>query len=108
MDKRLRDEWVAALRSGEYKQGKGLLKDGDKYCCLGVLCVINGLDFVYGDEDNNSPVGFKHGDCCEAEFLPSSFADLVGLSSGDQRSLAHMNDAGRSFASIASEIERIL
>lgn len=33
-------KWVAALRSGKYKQGqKALLKD-DKFCCLGVACAI--------------------------------------------------------------------
>ena len=30
--------WVAALRSGEYEQGKDLLRAGNNtYCCLGVL-----------------------------------------------------------------------
>lgn len=29
-------EWVAALRSGLYKQGRGRLKRGRGYCCLGV------------------------------------------------------------------------
>lgn len=31
------EKWDAALRSGEYKQGRCRLKDGDRYCCLGVL-----------------------------------------------------------------------
>jgi hypothetical protein len=40
MKSELKDEWVRALRSGDYKQGNGaLLKDG-KYCCLGVLADI--------------------------------------------------------------------
>lgn len=34
--------WVEALRSGSYRQGRGQLKvpaeDGDRFCCLGVLC----------------------------------------------------------------------
>lgn len=30
--------WLAALRSGLYKQGQGRMKtNGDTYCCLGVL-----------------------------------------------------------------------
>lgn len=29
-------KWVNALRSGEYKQGKEALFDGEGYCCLGV------------------------------------------------------------------------
>lgn len=52
-------EWVKALRSGDYKQGQGsLLLDG-KYCCLGVfqdvahkmgLCppVEEGHGYLYG------------------------------------------------------------
>jgi hypothetical protein len=43
MDAVVKEKWVAALRSGEYKQTKGeLVKvsgDGSQsYCCLGVLC----------------------------------------------------------------------
>lgn len=38
------EKWIAALRSGDYKQGTGYLalKEGDdtKYCCLGVLCEL--------------------------------------------------------------------
>lgn len=35
-------EWVEALRSGNYKQGAGFLCKDGKYCCLGVLCHIQG------------------------------------------------------------------
>lgn len=49
MDEDVRAAWVAALRSGEYKQGHGALcqddpreggKDGKLYCCLGVLAEL--------------------------------------------------------------------
>lgn len=34
-------EWVAALRSGEYNQGRNVLKNLDNtFCCLGVLCEL--------------------------------------------------------------------
>src|SRR3954462_15269222 len=38
--------WLARLRSGKYKQGRGFLKvvrkDGEiGYCCLGLLCDIH-------------------------------------------------------------------
>lgn len=41
-------KWVAALRSGEYKQGKNTLisineDKGNTYCCLGVACAIKGI-----------------------------------------------------------------
>jgi hypothetical protein len=32
--------WVAALRSGEYQQGRFFLKSLDRFCCLGVACDI--------------------------------------------------------------------
>lgn len=33
-------QWVAALRSDEYKQGFGALHEGDGFCCLGVACDV--------------------------------------------------------------------
>ena len=43
MNKEVKQQWVAALRSGEYKQGKNALRrqyEGEdaEFCCLGVLC----------------------------------------------------------------------
>lgn len=32
--------WIAALRSGEYKQGTGRLQSETGYCCLGVACKV--------------------------------------------------------------------
>lgn len=41
MPKKLFEKWYNALRSGKYKQGRGILckksKQGNEYCCLGVL-----------------------------------------------------------------------
>lgn len=33
-------KWINALRSGKYKQGKGLLQKEKNYCCLGVACKV--------------------------------------------------------------------
>lgn len=38
MKKEIADRWVAALESGEYKQGQRRLRCNDEYCSLGVLC----------------------------------------------------------------------
>lgn len=39
MKEEIKNKWVAALRSGEYKQGNGRLRDSaNGFCCLGVLC----------------------------------------------------------------------
>jgi len=45
------DAWIAALRSGEFRQGRSYLKmeypnDPPAYCCLGVLCEITGTQSV--------------------------------------------------------------
>jgi hypothetical protein len=32
------NEWLVALESGEFEQGKGFLRRNDKYCCIGVFC----------------------------------------------------------------------
>lgn len=38
MNLEIKKQWVAALRSGEYEQGFGVLREAEnKYCCLGVL-----------------------------------------------------------------------
>lgn len=40
MDATLKAKWIAALRSGKFKQGRGQLRKGNEYCCLGVLCKV--------------------------------------------------------------------
>lgn len=56
MDAELKAEWVAALRSGDYKQGYTYLCRPDrKMCCLGVLADVDGqlvddeMSFSYPD-----------------------------------------------------------
>lgn len=58
MDPDVKEEWLIALRSGEYNQGKHNLKPAENtYCCLGVLCLIYGrhqehfIDFHKREED---------------------------------------------------------
>jgi hypothetical protein len=39
MNQEIKEKWVNALRSGDYEQGQGALRNLDgQYCCLGVLC----------------------------------------------------------------------
>ena len=38
MKEAIKDKWVSALLSGEYKQAKNTLNNGEGFCCLGVLC----------------------------------------------------------------------
>lgn len=41
MKQEIKDQWVTALESDDYKQGRRVLRNSnDEYCCLGVLCDI--------------------------------------------------------------------
>lgn len=47
MKKSVKKKWVAALRSGKYKQGTGTLRtQEDEFCCLGVLCEVARIEGV--------------------------------------------------------------
>ncbi len=43
LDKEFATKWLAALRSGEYEQGKNFLFKNGKYCCVGVAGAICGI-----------------------------------------------------------------
>lgn len=47
------EKWVKALRSGEYKQGRGHLFQYETYCCLGVACHIAGVSEQLMIENND-------------------------------------------------------
>lgn len=131
MNKAVKDKWLAALRSGEYKQGQESLhvkgEDGepDKFCCLGVLCdlaVKDGLPcLVRGEAYDGSPVVTYDGDLA---LLPTRVMNWAGLDSinpapkgyeDPQRdsdryrsTLASYNDMGMTFPEIANLIEEYL
>lgn len=71
-------KWVAALRSGEFIQGTGVLFDGNRYCCLGVACVVA--------ERNGIALHRRDSDVCvefdgENNVLPKSVQEWIGLKS---------------------------
>jgi hypothetical protein len=91
----IRDRWVAALRSGEYVQGRELLHydagvngTAPRFCCLGVLCDLAYRDGVvarvitgsagtyatYGYHDEDDP-----DEDVESSVLPGSVARWAGL-----------------------------
>lgn len=98
MNKQLRDKWIKALRSGKYKQTTGVLKSGDHYCCLGVLCKVAGKR-INAEEMNldNRPVLRKLRDALELGEEKDMNVQCV---------LTGMNDDGKSFKTIANWIAR--
>jgi hypothetical protein len=74
----VKQQWVDALRSGNYPQGKFSLKtDSGKYCCLGVLCEISPIESrVVTTCDCCSTTATLWDDC--ESVLPSSVMNWAG------------------------------
>lgn len=75
MNPRIKQRWLEALRSGEYKQTTENLQDCRGFCCLGVLCDLHakerGTNWVRLN-DNYELYG-------EAQTLPLSVQEWAGL-----------------------------
>lgn len=129
MKQEIADLWTEALRSGDYEQATGTLLKTDSgngetigHCCLGVLCEIAIKQGVkvekseprrYVDEiDGETFTSF--GDVTfddRGDLLPESVMQWADMKSADgalpnEDTLAELNDAGKSFLSIAQIIEK--
>lgn len=110
--KKLRQEWIKALRSGKYQKGKDALepKKG-QYCCLGVACkvyekvtgesAIYEDDKLYGQHLEDQPAvgrafGFREDGL---ERLSCMKEEVIGLTDLN-------DDYGYSFKRIATVIEK--
>lgn len=101
-------KWVAALRSGEFKQGSKRLKDDDKYCCLGVACVLAKREGVIPDDASWEDECQKP--CLSLREQFEAVKDWLGLQGpegwmDDLPSLTVINDDGATFSKIADLIE---
>jgi hypothetical protein len=123
----LKKKWVAALRSGKYKQGHGALRikgaKKDAFCCLGVLADVAGCKWDSAiieaakatDVSPEVTRGKKlRGIAGACGVLPDKIAKRFGidgdLPSGDnlQSELSSRNDHGYNFEQIATWIEKSL
>ena len=103
------EKWVAVLRSGEYKQGRTQLKDGDTYCCLGVLCEISGEYYSDGAGDLSPEVQDWAGMDSSDGWLPKEYKAKDGSRSWVLYELNDReDDKGKSlsFKQIANIIEK--
>jgi hypothetical protein len=111
MKKAIADKWVKALRSKEYKQTEGVLRSGNAFCCLGVLCNLHAQEKPKFAAKQKSPD--YYGDC--DSFPPPIVRNWSGLKTengvfedgdGFGTSLSEQNDDGRTFQEIANIIEQ--
>ena len=75
----IRDEWIPALRSGEFEQGIGYLNYDNKYCCLGVACEILSRKGMVNKQRTpyyeNKLVTYDG----EGTSLPEKIAEFIGI-----------------------------
>jgi hypothetical protein len=96
MDSKLKADWIAALRSGKYRQGRHeLITEKGAMCCLGVLCSVMDPDNVAGWNGMGVP--------------PNDLRDEADLHSDDIYVFVEANDSYRwTFKRIADYIEGML
>lgn len=114
MNPQIKERWIAALRSGEYKQGYQQLRTENGYCCLGVLCELHA-------KETNTP--WVHNTYLgHPGTLPNEVCKWANLSEGDplvflqylnrQEHLTKINDCGSydsyDFGHIANLIQESL
>jgi hypothetical protein len=120
MDSFAKEQWVKALRSGDFLQGKGALAKFEgadiRYCCLGVLSEVafrNGI----GDKQIRSGddcISYDGGKSYPSQNVQSwasiDMDPLVAIPNDDRKvCLSDCNDAfGMSFKQIADLIEEQL
>jgi hypothetical protein len=111
MNPEVKQKWIAALRSGKYKQGTSWLRTNKGYCCLGVLSDLLGASWESKGANEN---GFSVYSCSIAGssttgMLSQPAKEASYLAKKAEDMLARMNDdLGKSFNEIADWIEENL
>lgn len=134
VNKQLVVDWIIALRSGQYTQGRNALRrrEDDRFCCLGVLCDVSHIGTWKVTNDAEYPTKARRYDYYvpnsddrdRSGVLPSTLRSFVGLSAygtpqitwhnwpfrdafGETVSLVDVNDNFRySFDEIADGLEK--
>jgi hypothetical protein len=121
MKPEVKAKWLAALRSGEYKQTTRQLRCDDSFCCLGVLSDLHAKDTGNGEwEEEDGVLYYESEGYAKSDILPYPVVDWSGLTDsspcvrvgitdskgeGSKMMLAELNDEGSTFEEIADLIE---
>jgi hypothetical protein len=100
------DEWIEALKSGNYKQGRYQLKSFNfkssefRYCCLGVLADINDIEIFHEGAALLSQYTTENNENCVIKHFTNTNNDEF-----NQMMFAQLNDIqNKSFEEIADYI----
>jgi hypothetical protein len=78
MNTNIKQQWITALRNGEFVQGRETLRPTeDTYCCLGVLCELQGHRPIVNKEGEQVQL-WKLNDIDKLSF--TEIADLIEVS----------------------------
>jgi hypothetical protein len=113
--------WTAALRSGEYEQSQGGLRDRHGFCCLGVLCDLKSKEdggagweeFLLASSLPGDTTGIAYSFNGEPSFAPGSVLSWAGIIGEADEAimsfrLVGLNDRGTPFTEIADYIDKEL
>lgn len=113
MKKKIALQWAEALESGDYQQGEGQLRNGEKFCCLGVLCNLHAIahpEIAAQETNANSYLGWSG-------VLPPDVARWAGIkftngefkvNSNNMHSLVSMNDGADTFKRNFKQIAEVI
>ena len=125
-----KQDWIDALRSGEFNQCTGALAKRDpenstiSYCCLGVLATIAGVDAVPQELPDWENLVFDFDGKLESGVIPEAYRNTI-VSDLDlstlvapatnpllppddlMRTLSSMNDKWANFEDIAAYLEEL-
>ena len=96
--------WMKALRSGKYKQARGMLEKSYGFCCLGVACEIMGFK-----KQKNSLGLIMGGLPCDQQKAPV-WLKLINndFRKRTNKNIYKMNDSmGMTFDEIADTLEAV-
>ena len=95
-------DWIVALRSGRYPQGKDGLNIEGMFCCLGVACDLEGrFPWVKGEIHGRYRYYGKN-----STSLDHTTMTALGISNETEIEVMAMNDSGSTFAQIADYLEK--
>lgn len=106
MKQEIAEQWVAALRSGEFKQGRYRLRNTkNEFCCLGVLCELYAR--AHPHIPNKQPNEYYGNNM----LIPDQVERWAGMKTvfgllPNNLTLSMLNDEGKSFNTIADLIDK--